>query len=224
MSEASSRADGSLRQLRSASSLLRSDRSPSAVLRQEEELERRRLSVVEQEEMLRRERSEFELKQMEAERDLQKRWSRVERTQFQNEREWMEVARRGGQQALAGAPTCSNLSESVSPQLQQEPERVRPGDAAGGTTMQTAHANRNDQAQQEIVSELREASALMAQSVTPEAANFWKVHILELQERLRSLGGELEEDGEGGTNGDSQISLWRRPPYCESFVGGVSPV
>jgi hypothetical protein len=57
-------------------------------------------------------------------------------------------------------------------------------------------------ARKQLLAELREASNLMAQSVTPEAAQFWRKHVLELQARLRSLhekngvvrvSGEAEE-------------------------------
>lgn len=42
-------------------------------------------------------------------------------------------------------------------------------------------------ARQQILAELREASTLMAESVTPEAAQFWKKQVVELQSKLRSL-------------------------------------
>jgi hypothetical protein len=45
-------------------------------------------------------------------------------------------------------------------------------------------------ARQQLMAELREASNLMAESVTPEAAKFWRDHVVELQARLRALHGE----------------------------------
>ena len=39
----------------------------------------------------------------------------------------------------------------------------------------------------QIMAELREASNLMADSITPEAAQFWRKHVVELQNRLRIL-------------------------------------
>jgi hypothetical protein len=57
-------------------------------------------------------------------------------------------------------------------------------------------------ARKQLLAELREASNLMAESVTPEAAHFWRKHVVELQARLRSLhekngivrvSGEAEE-------------------------------
>jgi hypothetical protein len=57
-------------------------------------------------------------------------------------------------------------------------------------------------ARQQLLAELREASTLMAESVTPEAAQFWRKHVVELQARLRALyekaGGtdRLTEDAE----------------------------
>jgi hypothetical protein len=45
-------------------------------------------------------------------------------------------------------------------------------------------------ARQQLLAELREASNLMANSVTPETAKFWRDHVLELQARLRALHGE----------------------------------
>jgi Cys-rich protein (TIGR01571 family) len=40
------------------------------------------------------------------------------------------------------------------------------------------------------MAELKEASNLMAESVTPEAAAFWRNHVVELQARLRALYGD----------------------------------
>jgi Cys-rich protein (TIGR01571 family) len=42
-------------------------------------------------------------------------------------------------------------------------------------------------AKQQLQAELREASNLMAQSITPETTNFWRDHVLDLQARLRAL-------------------------------------
>jgi len=48
-------------------------------------------------------------------------------------------------------------------------------------------------AKQQITTELEEAENLMAESVTPEAAEFWKKQVVELQEKLRILeGGDTE--------------------------------
>jgi hypothetical protein len=45
-------------------------------------------------------------------------------------------------------------------------------------------------ARKQLMAELREASNFMAESVTPEAAKFWRNHVIELQARLRALHGE----------------------------------
>lgn len=47
-------------------------------------------------------------------------------------------------------------------------------------------------ARKQLLAELREASTLMAESQTPEAAEFWKNHVISLQARLRSLHNEEE--------------------------------
>ena len=44
-----------------------------------------------------------------------------------------------------------------------------------------------DLARQQLLAELKEASTLMAESVTPEAAQFWKKQVVELQSKLRTL-------------------------------------
>jgi Cys-rich protein (TIGR01571 family) len=49
-------------------------------------------------------------------------------------------------------------------------------------------------ARQQLMAELREASNLMAESVTPEAATFWRNHVVDLQARLRALHGEGGDD------------------------------
>ncbi|CAJ1920091.1 unnamed protein product [Cylindrotheca closterium] len=49
-------------------------------------------------------------------------------------------------------------------------------------------------ARQQLLAELQEASALMAESVTPEAAQFWKKQVVELQNKLKALQqSEAEE-------------------------------
>ena len=47
-------------------------------------------------------------------------------------------------------------------------------------------------ARKQLLAELREASTLMADSQTPEAALFWKNHVISLQTRLRSLHNETQ--------------------------------
>lgn len=42
-------------------------------------------------------------------------------------------------------------------------------------------------ARQQLVAELREASNLMADSVTPEATHFWRQQVVELQNRLKAI-------------------------------------
>ena len=60
------------------------------------------------------------------------------------------------------------------------------------------------------MAELREASNLMAESVTPEAAKFWRNHVVELQARLRALHGEggsvhVPSSGGGGGAGSNAM-------------------
>lgn len=45
-------------------------------------------------------------------------------------------------------------------------------------------------ARQQLLAELREASKLLQHSQSPETAEFWKVHVQDLQNRLRVLNGE----------------------------------
>ena len=66
-----------------------------------------------------------------------------------------------------------------------------------------ADDNPENLARQQLMAELREASNLMAESVTPEAAKFWRNHVVELQARLRALHGEgggvhVASSGSGG--------------------------
>ena len=76
-----------------------------------------------------------------------------------------------------------------------------PGDASvGGSTItggsiSEAHVSSTESlARQQLMAELREASNLMAESVTPEAATFWRNHVVDLQARLRALHGEGVEE------------------------------
>ncbi|KAI2511917.1 PLAC8 family [Fragilaria crotonensis] len=61
-------------------------------------------------------------------------------------------------------------------------------------------------ARKQLLAELREASTLMAESQTPEAAEFWKNHVISLQARLRSLHNETDSEVV------RPISPPRRPP------------
>lgn len=48
----------------------------------------------------------------------------------------------------------------------------------------------NSLVRQQIMAELREASNLMAESVAPETAQFWRNHVVSLQTRLRELSNK----------------------------------
>ncbi|CAB9516026.1 expressed unknown protein [Seminavis robusta] len=52
------------------------------------------------------------------------------------------------------------------------------------------YASSEGMAKQQLMAELREASNLMAESKTQEAAKFWRDHVLELEARLRALTGD----------------------------------
>eukprot|EP00980_Cylindrotheca_fusiformis_P014723 scaffold4009_cov124-Cylindrotheca_fusiformis.AAC.3 len=51
-------------------------------------------------------------------------------------------------------------------------------------------------ARQQILAELREASTLMAESVTPEAAQFWKRQVVELQNKLKTMQQQSQQSGD----------------------------
>ena len=58
----------------------------------------------------------------------------------------------------------------------------------GWSASAEAHVSSTESlARQQLMAELREASNLMAESVTPEAAQFWRNHVVDLQSRLRAL-------------------------------------
>lgn len=63
-------------------------------------------------------------------------------------------------------------------------------DSRSVNTTTTSATNTESLARRQLLAELREASNLMANSVTPETAKFWRDHVLELQARLRALHGE----------------------------------
>jgi hypothetical protein len=57
----------------------------------------------------------------------------------------------------------------------------------GTVRSEVEEENSENLARQQILAELREASTLMAESVTPEAAQFWKKQVVELQNKLKSM-------------------------------------
>ena len=56
-------------------------------------------------------------------------------------------------------------------------------------------------ARRQLMAELKEASNLMAESVTPEAAAFWRNHVVELQARLRALYGDGNSQAQPSSGG-----------------------
>ena len=98
-------------------------------------------------------------------------------------------------------------------------------------------AGPDDLARQQLLAELREASNLMAESVTPEASKFWRKHVLDLQAKLRNLH---EKDMENNSqklrdaktediirnNDRLMASLWENtsyvPPNQEDMFSNVS--
>jgi hypothetical protein len=87
-------------------------------------------------------------------------------------------------------------------------------DLISGDTDDLVEANPESLARQQLMAELREASNLMAESVTPEAAKFWRNHVVELQARLRALHGEgggsvpaVASAGSGGFFGASSPAM-----------------
>jgi hypothetical protein len=105
--------------------------------------------------------------------------------------------------AKSSIPTQVSTPAPVpAPEVKQEPPAgpidapiIRPdptGDNDSAHTFERYNdSNRTESlARQQLLAELREASNLMANSVTPETAKFWRDHVLELQARLRALHGE----------------------------------
>jgi hypothetical protein len=81
----------------------------------------------------------------------------------------------------------------------------------------TATANRLH-----LLAELNEASNLMADSVTPEAAQFWKRHVIELQTQL----GHIERSNRGIVPRDAESVMYRDdqllPVLCQN-AGYIPP-
>lgn len=84
----------------------------------------------------------------------------------------------------------------------------------------------DDLVRQQLTAELREASNLMAESVTPEASQFWRKHVIELQAKLRALydkGIESRSTDHPGIQGNAAeimknnerllASLWENTGY-----------
>jgi Cys-rich protein (TIGR01571 family) len=84
--------------------------------------------------------------------------------------------------------------------MQLPPTTAGDSSSVGGSTITAgsvaeAHLSTTEAlARQQLMAELREASNLMAESVTPEAATFWRNHVVDLQARLRALHGEGGDD------------------------------
>mmetsp|Transcript_27253 Transcript_27253/g.74583 ORF Transcript_27253/g.74583 Transcript_27253/m.74583 type:complete len:615 (-) Transcript_27253:1571-3415(-) len=87
-----------------------------------------------------------------------------------------------------------------------------------------------DLARQQITTELQEARNLMAESVTPEATQFWTNQVVELQNKLRALDGKGAEPSlpsnknDYGSYFNSQegmlANLWQTVGYAPSTLSG----
>lgn len=92
------------------------------------------------------------------------------------------------------------------------------GSTITGVSVTEAHVSTTESlARQQLMAELREASNLMAESVTPEAATFWRNHVVDLQARLRALHGEGSGDTTRGQYEHTPISYHQGPVYEPAF-------
>jgi hypothetical protein len=84
---------------------------------------------------------------------------------------------------------------------------------------------------EQIMAELREASNLMADSVTPEAAQFWRKHVVDLQKRLQSLpnnkSGASTSSAMTGCDERNLVSLVQNtcyvPPSASHYTESPDP-
>merc|ERR1712032_521528 len=114
------------------------------------------------------------------------------------------------------------LSPSSRPRLIDDNGSVM-GSVTGSvlTGMSEVHATTTESlARQQLMTELREASNLMAESVTPEAAKFWRQHVVELRARLRALYGEDSERGGGAPASRQKSKMKLEKTLEESTMDG----
>jgi Cys-rich protein (TIGR01571 family) len=95
-------------------------------------------------------------------------------------------------------PATSNMPPATSnmpPASSKPPSSVAAGTVGSASVLTMGNTTVNNGtpeslARRQLMAELKEASNLMAESVTPEAATFWRNHVVELQARLRALHGD----------------------------------
>ena len=100
--------------------------------------------------------------------------------------------------AAAALPKLANLHEDFDTDNQSLNSI---GYATDARSVNTTMTNTESLVRRQLLAELREASNLMAESITPETAKFWRDHVMDLQARLRALHGEA-----GSVGGFSQTS------------------
>eukprot|EP00542_Grammatophora_oceanica_P010824 CAMPEP_0194043114 /NCGR_PEP_ID=MMETSP0009_2-20130614/14799_1 /TAXON_ID=210454 /ORGANISM="Grammatophora oceanica, Strain CCMP 410" /LENGTH=730 /DNA_ID=CAMNT_0038687219 /DNA_START=34 /DNA_END=2226 /DNA_ORIENTATION=+ len=111
-------------------------------------------------------------------------------------KEQHSVSHSGRFSSKIGLPPTHNADRVIPTSIpngykQTDESTVSVGSILTGGSMSEAHVSTTESlARQQLMAELREASNLMASSVTPEAAQFWRNHVVDLQARLRALHGE----------------------------------
>lgn len=134
---------------------------------------------------------------------------------------------RNGEHNLLHAPIGSNfpiggMMEQLNPVSKRTSDKIF-GVVDNDAVKNAKPNNRDDLAQQQLATELREASNLMAESVTPEASQFWRNQVAELQAKLRALQAKGVQQAEYHTpckehfNPDKEESdlpgLWQNVGY-----------
>lgn len=174
---------------------------------QQQELEAKEAALKEQEKKLEEEAKKVEMERLEAQqKEMQNQLQRQQvemqkqlleqQSSFQQQMQAQQLQSMQQQQQLLNAsspPHSPLMAGAVAPASNPPTYGLDNTSLAGtlsGSLTEVNATTTENLARQQILSELKEAQTLMSDSVTPEAASFWKAHVAELQGRLRKLNNE----------------------------------
>jgi len=94
------------------------------------------------------------------------------------------------------------------------------GSDDGSSVLRDEESKVGGLARQQLVAELREATNLMAESRTPEAAKFWEEHVHELEARLKAL--DNGEDASASSDSLKKHSSYQEKSETKTFLQSQS--
>jgi len=143
-----------------------------ARLREQQAAEMERQRIEEQEARLREEQAELEKQRLQAQQQLYKEQVELQKQQIESQKAHINLLLDASMQSAGDGSVVDRSMDTAESNINIGPL----DDSIDG------------RARQQIISELNEARAMLNSAKTPEATNFWKAHVRDLEGRLQELG------------------------------------